>query len=307
MSPTVSVIIPTYNRSYCIKKAIDSVLSQTYKEFELIIIDNYSTDNTEEIISNYKNKKIIYKKFCNNGVIASSRNRGIFFSKSKYIAFLDSDDWWKKDKLRLSIDFLENGYDFICHGLEIIRKNQNHNKSGEYTKYIKKLKPPFFESLLKDGNTIETSSVVVKREIINSLGGFYESNKLSGSEDYDMWLRISSVTDKFYVIKNNLGYLRYGEDNFSKDNKKIKNALPILINRTQKLCIKKRYKPNYLYFLASSTYLNEGELKNFLRFSWLLFKNSSRLIHKIKVILKIPVLFMQLIKRISNFNFKKKV
>ena len=150
--------------------------------------------------------------------------------------------------------------------------------------YSKKLKKPFFQSLLKDGNTIETSSVVLKREIINSLGGFYESNKLSGSEDYDMWLRISLVTDKFYVIKNNLGYLTYGEDNFSIDNKKIKDALPILIKRTQKLCIKKRFKPNYLYFLASSTYLKRGEIKNFLRFSWLLFISSSRLSHKIKVI-----------------------
>ena len=87
-----------------------------------------------------------------------------------------------------------------------------------------------FESLFKDGNTIETSTVVVKREIITSLGGFDESNKLAGSEDYDMWLRISSITDKFYVIKNNLGYITFGEDNFSIDNTKIINALPILIN-----------------------------------------------------------------------------
>ena len=308
MSPLVSVIIPTYNRSYCIKKAIDSVLFQTFKDFELIIIDNYSNDNTEEIINSYKNKKIIYEKFHNYGVIASSRNRGIALSNSKYVAFLDSDDWWKKDKLKVSIHFLEKGYDFICHGLEIIRNNEFKKKHREYTKYIKKLKKPFFQSLLKDGNTIETSSVVLKREIINSLGGFYESNKLSGSEDYDMWLRISSVTDKFYVIKNNLGYLTYGEDNFSIDNKKIKDALPILIKRTQKLCIKKRFKPNYLYFLASSTYLKRGEIKNFLRFSWLLFISSSRLNHKIKVILKIPTLFIQIIKRFYLFfNLNKKV
>ena len=116
MTPLVSVIIPTFNRSYCIKKAIESVLSQTFKDFELIIIDNYSNDNTEQIIYNYKNKKIIYKKFYNNGVIASSRNRGIKLSNSKYVAFLDSDDWWKKDKLKVSIDILEKGYDFICHG-----------------------------------------------------------------------------------------------------------------------------------------------------------------------------------------------
>ena len=93
MSPLVSIIIPTYNRSYCIKKAIDSVLSQTFQDFELIIIDNYSEDNTEEIILKYKNKKIIYEKFFNDGVIARARNRGLSLSKSKYVAFLDSDDY----------------------------------------------------------------------------------------------------------------------------------------------------------------------------------------------------------------------
>ena len=118
MSPLVSVIIPTYNRSYCIKKAIESVLSQTFKDFELIIIDNYSNDDTEEIINNYKNKKIIYEKFHNYGVIASSRNRGIALSNSKYVAFLDSDDWWKKDKLKVSIDCLENGKKQLIDGLE---------------------------------------------------------------------------------------------------------------------------------------------------------------------------------------------
>ena len=122
-----------------------------------------------------------------------------------------------------------------------------------------------------------------------------------------MWLRISSITDKFYVIKNNLGYLTYGGDNFSSDNTKIKNALPILISRTHKLCIKKRYKPNYLYFLASSTYLKEGELKNFLRFFWLLFMNSSRLNYKIKVILKMPILLIHIIKRFCYFFINKKV
>ena len=121
-----------------------------------------------------------------------------------------------------------------------------------------------------------------------------------------MWLRISAVTDKFYVIKNNLGYLTYAEDNFSIDNKKIKDALPILINRTQKLCIKKRSKPNYLYFLASSTYLKKGEIKNFLRFTWLLFISSSRLNHKIKVILKIPILLIQIIKKVYLFFYLNK-
>ena len=301
MATLVSVIIPTFNRSYCIKKAIDSVLSQTFEDFELIIIDNYSTDNTEEIISNYRNEKIIYEKFNNNGVIASSRNRGIKLSKSKYIAFLDSDDWWKKDKLKISIDFLEKGYDFICHGLEIIRTNQVKEKSGEYTEYIKKLKNPYFNSLLQEGNTIETSSVIVKRNIISDLGGFYESKELTGSEDYDMWLRISSITNKFCVINNNLGYITFGDDNFSNDNKKLANAIQILISRTQKLCKENnyKYKPNYLYFLACSSYLYKGDLKKFLKISRLLFFNSGPLKYKVKIFLKLIIYFLKF-QKINN-------
>ena len=123
-----------------------------------------------------------------------------------------------------------------CHGLEISRTNKKNKKNNknqqEYTKNTYKLKSPFLHSLLKDGNTIETSSVVIRRSIISSLGGFYENNILSGSEDYEMWLRVSSVTNKFYVIKNNLKYLTYGEDNFSNE-KKLKEALSILIPRIE--------------------------------------------------------------------------
>jgi len=84
-----SVIIPTYNRVELLKKAINSVLTQTYKNFEIIIIDNYSNDDTQEVVENFKNIKIIYQKIHNQGIIGKSRNLGIKLSKGKWVAFLD--------------------------------------------------------------------------------------------------------------------------------------------------------------------------------------------------------------------------
>ena len=113
MAPIVSVIIPTYNRAYCIKRTIDSVLNQSFKDFDIFVIDNNSIDNTEEIINAYDNPKINFKKIENNGVIAASRNKGIFLSRSKYIAFLDSDDFWTNNKLDGQIKFMSTkGYQF---------------------------------------------------------------------------------------------------------------------------------------------------------------------------------------------------
>lgn len=284
LAPIVSVIIPTYNRAYCIKRTIDSVLNQSFKDFDIFVIDNNSIDNTEEIINSYNNLKINFRKIENNGIIAISRNKGIFLSRAKYIAFLDSDDWWKPDKLKISIESLENGNDFICHGLEIFRTQRN-NISKEYTKNTYKFKKPFFEFFLKDGNAIETSSIIVRRDIISKLGGFFESKSLSGSEDYDMWFRISSITNKFCVINNNLGFLTYGEDNFSSEIK-LKKALEIMIPRFEKFCTKKKSKPTYLYYLACSLYIKSGNFINAFRFFKLLLIYDQRFIKLLKILIK---------------------
>ena len=100
-----SVIIPTFNRAEFLKKAIESVYNQTFKNFELIVIDSYSTDKTDQIIQEFEN--IIYKKINKKGNISASRNLGIKSSKGKWIAFLDSDDIWSKDKLQFVFDVIK--------------------------------------------------------------------------------------------------------------------------------------------------------------------------------------------------------
>ena len=110
-SPFFSVVIPNFNHGRYLKEAIDSVLSQDYKNWELLIIDNYSTDNSDEVISSYNDSRIRFFKINNEGIIAKSRNLGIKNAKAKWIAFLDSDDIWYYNKLSKLKELTGNNFE----------------------------------------------------------------------------------------------------------------------------------------------------------------------------------------------------
>ena len=116
----VSVVIPTYNRAHDLARAVDSVLKQTYPHWEALVIDNHSTDSTSEVVHQFNDKRIRYFEIANNGVIAASRNLGIHHSRGDFIAFLDSDDLWKNDKLGKSIFWLNSGFDVVYHDMDIV-------------------------------------------------------------------------------------------------------------------------------------------------------------------------------------------
>ena len=135
--PFFSVVIPTYNHEALLEKAVKSVLNQTFQNYEIIIIDNYSEDNTENLIKNFNNEKISYIKNRNYGLIAKSRNLGIAKSKSEWIAFLDSDDCWYKDRLQKLFDFIINNKDYpiICTSELIVNKINEKKKVRNYGPY----------------------------------------------------------------------------------------------------------------------------------------------------------------------------
>ena len=198
--PLISIIIPTYNHAKFISKALNSVISQNYKNWEAIIIDNNSIDQTEKILSRYKDPRIKNIKINNNGIIAKSRNLGIELSKGEWIAFLDSDDWWTEDKLQICVNNINKDVDFIYHDLEV--------KGLKPKFFIKKkifkgrqLNRPIFKDLLfgmiKEGNAIPNSSVFVRKKIITGIGGISENPNLVASEDYNTWLRVAKTTDNF--------------------------------------------------------------------------------------------------------------
>ena len=186
----VSVVIPTYNRKDLLKRSINSVINQTIKPFEIIVVDDGSLDGTEKMIRrNYDLVKFIKQE--NKGVSAA-RNSGIKVSNGEWICFLDSDDEWKKDKLEKQINAANDnpGY-HLFHSNEIWVKNGIRiNQKKKHKKYGGDI----FEKCL-DMCRISPSSVMIDKTIFDEVGNFNED--LVVCEDYELWLRIC---DKFRVF-----------------------------------------------------------------------------------------------------------
>jgi len=222
--PLVSIVIPTYNRAHCIARTINSVIDQSATDWELVIIDNNSTDSTLEIISSFSDERISISQIENNGIVAASRNLGIRLSRGKYVAFLDSDDWWVPEKLEIALRQLESGSDLVYHDLYKISKlpvvAKKHRRVA-----TRVLSCPVFIDLLTNGNAIANSSVVVRRSFLEEISGFSEEKDLLGSEDFDGWIRISKHTEKFERLESVLGYYWDGGGNVTSAKTTLKNIL----------------------------------------------------------------------------------
>tara|TARA_B000000557_G_scaffold221593_1_gene190022 strand:- start:349 stop:1251 length:903 start_codon:yes stop_codon:yes gene_type:complete len=210
----VSIVVPTYNHSIYLKRALESIINQTYENWEVIVIDNHSTDNTFEVVANFKNNRIKYLKVHNKGIIAISRNIGIKSANGEWIAFLDSDDWWTRDKLEICIQSINEKVDFIYHDLEIIANNSRIFSRKKIKS--RKLKKPVLIDLLTEGNAIGNSSVFVRKKFLDEINGIDESKELVAAEDYNTWLRIAKLTDQFVYLKKRLGYYLVHDQSVSK-------------------------------------------------------------------------------------------
>lgn len=211
----VSIIIPTFNRADVLGRCLQSLVNQTYKNFEVLVCDDGSTDNSKEIIDKFVLLlKIKYFKNKNFGGPARPRNIGILHSVGKYLAFLDSDDWWAPKKLEISVLALEAGADVVYHDLYLmpvgILKPTPHNKSK-----TRQLMPPVFNDLIAGGHAINTSSVLVRKKLMKKINGFSEDRDLIAAEDFDAWLRLATLTNRFHRIPECLGYYEVGNNNLS--------------------------------------------------------------------------------------------
>jgi glycosyltransferase involved in cell wall biosynthesis len=183
-TPFVSVIIPTYNRAWSLKKAIDSVLEQDYKNFELIVVDDGSTDDTEALVSEYA-KSVKFVQQPNLGVSAA-RNKGISISSGSLISFLDSDDYWEPKKLSTQVEFFNANPDaLICQTEETwIRNGKRVNPKQKHKKQSGMIFIPSLALCL-----VSPSAVMMRKILFAKVDVFDES--LPACEDYDLWLRIT--------------------------------------------------------------------------------------------------------------------
>ena len=204
----ISVVMPSYNAANYIQEAINSVITQTEEDWELIIVDNNSTDGTRQIIEAYADPRITMETVDNQGVIGLSRNVGITKAKGEFLAFLDADDAWFPDKLKIAIETLEMGYDLVCHGEKWVWQN-GRVKSANYGRH-RKLD---YEDLLLRGNCLSTSAVSAKTSVLLATRGFSEKIEMVTVEDYDLWLRIALDGYSIKTIDNCLGIYRVHDGN----------------------------------------------------------------------------------------------
>jgi glycosyltransferase involved in cell wall biosynthesis len=198
--PLISAIIPVFNRPELVKRAINSILSQTYKNFEIIVVDDGSTDETPVVLNNYCDKiKVIRTE---NFGVSAARNTAVKSAFGKYIAFLDSDDEWKKDKLQKQLDHL------IQYNYKVTQTEEIWIKDGKFKnktkKHIKPVDDIFLPSL--DICMVSPSAVMMEKTLYEEYGGFDET--LAVCEDYDLWLRMS-LNEKFGLLEEPLT-IKYG-------------------------------------------------------------------------------------------------
>ena len=202
-SPAVSIVVPTFNHAQFLHQALASVIAQTFQNWEAIIVNNFSTDDTINIVESFGEKRFRLINFHNNGVIAASRNEGIRLSNGSVIAFLDSDDLWYPNKLEHCMPAFDAHADVVCHGEYWVSDGMQQRqilygpqKNAQYSK------------LLYRGNCVSTSATVVRKDLLIEVGGFSVDLEYITAEDYDLWLKLAHRKSSFTFIPEVLGEFR---------------------------------------------------------------------------------------------------
>jgi teichuronic acid biosynthesis glycosyltransferase TuaG len=193
---SISVVIPTFNRAQDLITAIRSVLTQSYPVAEIWVCDDGSTDNSRELVRELKEERVKWLDCGRNGRPAIPRNMGIVRSESEWIAYLDSDDVWHSDKIKMQLFAADRGgFDAVC------TNGWRRKESGDKSLFFEKSDVPAFDFYdMVEYNRIICSSMMCKRELLLSCKLFPEEKRMTAIEDYVLWLKISG--------KHKIGYVQ---------------------------------------------------------------------------------------------------
>jgi len=290
--PLFTVVISTYNRKHVLPRAISSVLGQTCGDFELIVIDNGSTDGTEAAVSAIKDPRI---KYIRNPEPTSScdgpRNMGIEMAKGSYIAFLDDDDIWYPQRLEKVKEAFDSdpGVSAVCH-------NENRNYKGKVDKVLEygPWSDDIYERLLYDGNCLSSCATTVKKGVFDRLGGFDLRQEYAAAADYDFWLRMTGNGAKVCFIKEPLGEFGYTGKNWSSADPAFQSRIAALIrdhivNHENKpvsgISDKGMLRLIKLYIIASKSFLSAFRITDALKY---LMMASQLTVKRPHLIVKLP-------------------
>jgi glycosyltransferase involved in cell wall biosynthesis len=210
-NPRLSIIIPTYNHAHFLLSALDSICAQTFCDWEAIVVNNFSEDDTITVVESYGDPRIRLVNFANHGIIAAARNHGLSLTQAPFVAFLDSDDLWYPEKLQRCLAKLADGYDLVCHA-EVWAGPGERRRMVRYGPEARAT----YQNLLLDGNCISTSAVVVRREWLERAGTFSAQPEFITAEDYELWLKLARDGARFGFIDEVLGEYLIHESNQSR-------------------------------------------------------------------------------------------
>jgi glycosyltransferase involved in cell wall biosynthesis len=247
--PTVSVIIPLYNREKLIERAIDSVLKQSYSDFELIVVDDCSTDNSAKVVQNIDDPRIIYIKHDVNKGANTARNTGIKLAKGEYIAFQDSDDEWLPGKLEKQMALIVESPSKVGIVYSGFWRIQDKQKTFYPYEWIKKLEGDISNEVLKT-SFISTQTLLVKKSCFNHIGLFDET--LPRLQDWDMVIRLSE-TYEFSYIPEGLVYVYHTDNSITANHNIYAAAFDQIIQKHYKLFSKNKKNLSKQY-CATGTY-----------------------------------------------------
>ncbi len=256
--PRVSVIIPTYNRAALIKKSIQSVLDQSFSDFELIVVDDASTDDTELIVSRVPDSRIRYIKLHENCGGSAARNAGIRNARAELLAFQDSDDEWMPDKLLKQVATMDTAGRVVGVVYSGFWQNAGRRRWYFPDASIKNKDGQIFSQLLL-GNFISTQTVVARKEYLSQVGLFDES--LPRLQDWDLFLRLAKICE-FRCIDEALVNVYYTPDSISSKNHSLLESLKIIFSKFSKDFAADKDALSKIQFVFANTYRRERDLRN---------------------------------------------
>lgn len=263
--PKVSIIIPTYNRAESLRSAITSVLNQSFQDFEIIIVDDASKDNTGEVVDAFKDTRIKYIRHEVNKKEAGSRNTGLRNSIGDYIAFLDDDDEWLPDKLRLQVDLLDHSAPTV--GVVYTGCFQIERESGKTLIQMTPVKKGYiFKDMIQQNRMLGPSTMLLRKECFEKVGAFDEN--IDFGTDYDMWLRISKHFHFDYVKDPLVRYYVHNE-RLSSDTKLMIKGAETMIQKHGRLFASDKKSYSRRYLKLGVYYCYAGNLKKGRQAFWM--------------------------------------
>ena len=270
MDIQISVIIPTYNRSKELLRAVNSVLNQTIQVLEILICDDGSTDDSYSLIKSLDNPLIIWINCGRNGNAAVPRNIGINHAKGNWIAFLDSDDEWMPYKIQYQINHIE-----LNNASAVSSNAININvQSTETSFYFNKKFTNFNFTKLLYSNYVITSSVLIKKNLLLKYKLFPENQNFAGFEDYAMWLKISTYDCIFYSSEALLNY-------YSDHSNSLSSKILLDLNQIRKkvlIHLISIFKSEYLHLTIKHKLYIYFYLSEIVTFKYFIFRNLKSLL-----------------------------